>query len=139
MFCYSQSWAIKLRYKPYSKAQKEMIKIVVLSILNVLNFTHVARRMSCKKQSSDLFQYTWFTFQEKYLEEISSICAGDYIFKVDNGNTKTMSEIFSKIAIDPIQDRLFRDCSLMGAKKLSSLKSVTHIPQWWNLAQIYLT
>ena len=139
MFCYSQSWAIKLCYKPYSKAQKEMINIVVLSILNVLNFTHVARRMSCKKQSSDLFQYTWFTFQEKYLEEISSICAGDHIFKVDNGNTKTMSEIFSKIAIDPIQDRLFRDCSLMGAKKLSSLKSVTHILQWWNLAQIYLT
>ena len=35
---------------------------------------------------------------------------------------------------NPIQDGLFR-----GPKKLHpSVKSVTHILQWWNLAQIYL-
>ena len=36
---------------------------------------------------------------------------------------------------NPIQDGLFRGCSRMGR----SLKSVTHIIQWWKLAQLYLT
>ena len=40
----------------------------------------------------------------------------------------------------PIQDELFRGCSQMGGgKKAPSLKSVTHILQWWNLAQLYIT
>ena len=42
----------------------------------------------------------------------------------------------------PIQDGLFRGCSQMervgggGRQKAPSLKSVTHIVQWWNLAVI---
>ena len=42
---------------------------------------------------------------------------------------------------NPTQDGLFRGCSRMGggAKRPPSLKSVTHILQWWNLAQLYLT
>ena len=40
------------------------------------------------------------------------------------------------IKLNPIQDGLFRGCSRMGPP---SLKSVTHILQWWNLAQLYLT
>ena len=36
-----------------------------------------------------------------------------------------------------IQDGPFRDCSRMGwGKKASSLKSVRHILQWWNVAQL---
>ena len=42
---------------------------------------------------------------------------------------------------NPIQDGLFRGCSRMGGGKKAptSLKSVTHMLQWWNLAQLYLT
>ena len=42
---------------------------------------------------------------------------------------------------NPIQDGLFRGCSRMwwGQKGPLSLKSVTDILQWWNLAQLYLT
>ena len=46
-----------------------------------------------------------------------------------------------RLLFNPIQDGLFRGCSRMGGsqKGPTSLKSVTHIPQWWNLAQLYLT
>ena len=45
-------------------------------------------------------------------------------------------------SLNPIQDGLFRGCSRMrggGRKKAPSLKSVTHILQCSNLAQLYLT
>ena len=52
----------------------------------------------------------------------------------------------SKIAewhiLNPIQDGLFQGCSQIGeggAFWPPSLKSATHILQWWNLAQLYLT
>ena len=47
----------------------------------------------------------------------------------------------SKDSVSSIQDGLFRGCSRMGrgGKKTFSLNSVTHILQWWNLAQLYLT
>ena len=43
--------------------------------------------------------------------------------------------------INPIQDGLFRCYSRMGGgqKGPHSIKSVTHILQWWNLAQLYLS
>ena len=45
-----------------------------------------------------------------------------------------------QVIINPIQDEHFRGCSRMeGAKSPPSLKSLTHILQWWNLAQLYLT
>ena len=46
----------------------------------------------------------------------------------------------NKGRFNPIQYGLFWGCSRMGEsqKGLPSLKSVTHILQWWNLAQIYL-
>ena len=50
--------------------------------------------------------------------------------------------IFITVSLfNPIQDGLFRGCSWMreGQKGLPCLKSVTHILQWWNLAQLYLT
>ena len=42
---------------------------------------------------------------------------------------------------NPIQDGLFWGCSGMvgGQNGSPSLKSVTHILQWWNLAKLYLT
>ena len=42
------------------------------------------------------------------------------------------------IKLNPIQDRLFRVCSRPFYSP-PSLKPVTHILQWWNLAQLYLT
>ena len=42
--------------------------------------------------------------------------------------------IFLNDGFKPIQDGLFRGCSRMGRGP-----SVTHILQWWNLAQLYLT
>ena len=47
-------------------------------------------------------------------------------------------------SLSPIQDELFRGCSRMrggggGRKKTPSLKSVKHILQCSNLAQLYLT
>ena len=50
----------------------------------------------------------------------------------------------TSLDLKPIQDGLFRDCLRMGeegggAKGALSLKSVTHILQWWNFAQLYLT
>ena len=33
---------------------------------------------------------------------------------------------------------VFLGCSQMGGQNAPSLKSVTHILQWWNLAQLYL-
>ena len=40
---------------------------------------------------------------------------------------------------NPIQDGFFGGCSRMRrAKKAPSLKSITHILQWWNLTQLYL-
>ena len=50
--------------------------------------------------------------------------------------------VCKKCWFNPIQDGLFRDCSRLGGSQKGgggSLKSVTHILQWWNLAQIYLT
>ena len=46
----------------------------------------------------------------------------------------------NKGRFNPIQDGLFWGCSRMGESQKGppSLKSVTHILQWWNLAQIYL-
>ena len=43
--------------------------------------------------------------------------------------------------INAIQDGLFWGCSRMGVTKedTPSLKSITHILQWWNLVQLYLT
>ena len=43
--------------------------------------------------------------------------------------------------INPVQDGLFWGCSRMGVTKKDTpcLKSVTHILQWWNLVQLYLT
>ena len=44
--------------------------------------------------------------------------------------------------LNPIQDGHFRGCSLMGGAFCllpPCLKSATHILQWWNLAQLYLT
>ena len=44
--------------------------------------------------------------------------------------------------LNPIQDGLFQGCLQMGAlfapplPRPSSLKSVTHILQWWNFAQL---
>ena len=46
------------------------------------------------------------------------------------------------IALNPIQDRLFRGCTRIGGagpKRPPSVKSVTHILQWWNLTQLHLT
>ena len=49
----------------------------------------------------------------------------------------------TSLDLNPIQDGLFRGCLRMGeeggAKRPLSLKSVTHILQWWNLVQLYLT
>ena len=49
--------------------------------------------------------------------------------------------INSSFLLKPIQDGLFRVYSQMGGRILAlpSLKYVTHILQWWNLAQLYLT
>ena len=45
-----------------------------------------------------------------------------------------------KPAFIPIQDGLFPGCSWMGWwKRPPSIKSVTHILQWWNLAELYLS
>ena len=42
--------------------------------------------------------------------------------------------------LNPIQDGRFRGCSRMGRLfGPPTLKSATHILQWWNLAQLYLT
>ena len=43
--------------------------------------------------------------------------------------------------INPIQDGLFRGCLRMmgGLFGPPTSKSVTHILQWWNLAELYLT
>ena len=48
--------------------------------------------------------------------------------------------LFSR-TVNPIQDGLFRGCSRIGEGAFwpPSLKSATHILQWWNLAQSYLT
>ena len=43
---------------------------------------------------------------------------------------------------NPTQDGHFQGCSQIGrgvAKRPLSLKSVTHILEWWNLAQLHLT
>ena len=53
-----------------------------------------------------------------------------------------MSKILFRFWLNPIQDGFFRCCLRMGGgrgKKAPSRKSVTHILQWWNLAQLYLT
>ena len=43
------------------------------------------------------------------------------------------------LIVNSIQDGFFGAAHGWGAKKaLHSLKSVTHILQWWNLAQLYL-
>ena len=53
-----------------------------------------------------------------------SIQNENYIFK-------TLS---SCINFNSFQDECFRGC-----KKASSLKFVTYVPKWWNIAQLYLT
>ena len=44
------------------------------------------------------------------------------------------------IPVNPIQDGPSRGCSrISGSKKSTSLKSVAHILQWWNLVQLCFT
>ena len=54
---------------------------------------------------------------------------------------KCVTYVAGHSVFNPIQDGHFRGCSRMGGvgEGLPSLKSVTHILQWWNLAQLYLT
>ena len=47
-----------------------------------------------------------------------------------------------KCSFNTIQDGDFRGCSQMGGrdpKRSTSIKSVIHIIQWWNFAQLYPT
>ena len=67
------------------------------------------------------------------------------ISQMKNGNALVPSPLLQKqpleVFFNPIQDELFRGCSRMagGQKGPPSLRSVTHIRQWWKLAQLYLT
>ena len=61
-----------------------------------------------------------------------------------NEYLRNKSKIFRIMVLlsifNAIYDGLFRGCSRMGEQKgPPSLKSATHILQWWNLAQLYLT
>ena len=51
---------------------------------------------------------------------------------------KCVTYVAGRSIFNPIQDGHFRGCSRMGGggKGLPSLKSVTHILQWWNLEVI---
>ena len=54
---------------------------------------------------------------------------------------RTQNKAPQIISFNPIQDGYFRACSRMGEDQKApppSLKSVTHILQWCNLAQLYL-
>ena len=51
-------------------------------------------------------------------------------FKESIGFTNFLT--YEEIVFNPIQMRLFRRAHSWGTKKLSSLKSVTYILQWWN-------
>ena len=69
-----------------------------------------------------------------------NLTKGKKIRKVGRG--KQHLEKTKKSFFNPIQDGIFRGCSWMGGggqKGHPSLKSVSHILQWWNLAQLYLT
>ena len=54
-----------------------------------------------------------------------------------NGLITYLFVLITYLLLNPIQDGHFRGCSRIGGQK--GLKSVTHILQWWNLAQLYLT
>ena len=69
----------------------------------------------------------------------SSSSSSPTILLIDHSSKKW--PFLNCTSFNPIQDGLFWGCSRMWGTFLgpNSLKSVTHILQWWNLAQLYLT
>ena len=74
-------------------------------------------------------QITWsyisFKFTKVFCRKIRKLEAAD------------LYKYVSSTGVNPIQDGIFS--GLLTDGKPPSLKSVTHILQWWNLAQLYLT
>ena len=73
--------------------------------------------------------------------KVSSISKEDIYVEDFKSNRKEL--IYARITwVNPIQDGSFLGCSEMGGGQKApphSIESVTHILQWWNLAQLYLT
>ena len=61
----------------------------------------------------------------------------------NNGNIVNFTDNSVFVSFNPIRDGLLRAAhdrgGIWGAKRSPFLKFVTHILQWWNLAQLYLT
>ena len=92
---------------------------------------------------SNAFVY-WFVFFPYVRKYLSTLVHAAHSFSQQLKQRKQSFFLFSLrgFAFNPIQDGLFRGCSQMGEvgqKGPPSLKSVTHILQWWNLAELYLT
>ena len=103
-------------------------------------FLHLNWKVGWTKWFSLFF--FWFCFVANLVICIAvSLC--NHIFPVLLRNLVLIVQIFQHLKnfwitfhwwFNPIQDGLFWSCSRMGGTK-----SVTHILQWWNLAQLYLT
>ena len=68
------------------------------------------------------------------LENVKKMC---FVRATCMEKVSRYTKIMSKDTFNPIQDGLFRGCSRMEGAP--SLKSVKHILQWWNLAQLCFT
>ena len=68
-----------------------------------------------------------------YCFSISTLTVGNMQIYFYSTEMKNSTQLMIKLSFNPIQDWLFQGCSRMGGP---SLKSATHILQWWNLAVI---
>ena len=151
------------------KSVHQKLKKIVLTVLSVLIcplfgkelLRWILKTVTLHFWSDDTWQcsiYNYFIYNLEITSHVKHLIWWSTIWierynatRADNlSKSKKWSRYFFEIIpnslfsgcskLNPIQDGLFRGCSPMeGSKRPPSLKSVTHILQWWSLAQLYLT
>ena len=98
-------------------------------------FTTLSSKCSKNNQKEEI-EYELVEFDHGYETNDNT----DFRIETSNNYPLPFNEFYiSQNSFNPIQDGPFWGCSRMGETKRSpSLKSVTHILQWWSLAQLYL-
>ena len=112
--------------------------------------------MVLSKRPKQLLQCVSTTVKKDHL--LSSVILSPYLLRAIRGNLFDSFFVVCRIchqklayvgklikvnsnALNPIQERPFSGCSRIGGRQKgpSSLKSVTHVLQKWNLPQLYLS
>ena len=100
------------------------------SFASIWNFVGISDSYDALAVSRWLFVFFWIS---SYCTEENEKLLHGLFFSFNHDNVR--------IILNPIQNGHFRGCSRMEGEQKGplSLKSVTRMPQWWNLVQLYLS